>query len=73
MLAWAKATGFTGGSGQTCLVTEDDGKLAMVLFGRGNGSDFGDAMAHAKLARSLPVGKYRLQGDRSNPVQDQLA
>ena len=75
-LAWAKSTGFSGSKGQTCLVPGDNGKLAKVLFGIGSGNDFGDPMLHAKLARTLPAGKYRLaEGDHreANPLIDQLA
>ncbi|MEP0942887.1 MAG: leucyl aminopeptidase family protein [Rhizobiaceae bacterium] len=72
-IAWAKTTGFSGKSGQTCLIPADDGKLAMVLFGCGEGSHFNEQWAHAKLARSLPSGKYQFAGDRENPANDQLA
>ena len=75
-LAWAKSTGFSGGTGQTCLVPGNDGKIAKVLFGLGKGSDFGTPMLHAKLARSLPSGKYHLAddpGSETDTLIDQLA
>ena len=75
-LAWAKSSGFSGGKGQTCLVPGTDGKLAKVLFGLGKGTEFGDPIVHAKLARSLPAGKYHLADDGTgfgDPQTDQLA
>ena len=75
-MAWAKATGFSGSSGQTCLVPGSDGKLDKVLFGTGKGTGFGDPMLHAKLARTLPAGKYHLAeagGADTDPLIDQLA
>ncbi|MEL6505042.1 MAG: leucyl aminopeptidase family protein [Pseudomonadota bacterium] len=58
-LAWSKATGFAGKTGQHCLVPGDDG-IAQVLFGLGSGQGEGKDFAHAKLARSLPSGTYEL-------------
>lgn len=75
-LVWAKSTGFSAAKGQTCLIAGDDGKLAKVLFGLGKGTDFGDPMLHAKLARTLPAGKYQLAADSNlspDPLVDQLA
>ena len=60
---WAKATGFKAHSGQTCLIAKPDGSLSEVLFGLGSGKGEGKALAHAKLARTLPSGKYLINGD----------
>ena len=34
-LAWAQANGFTGKSGETCIVPDADGGIAAVLVGTG--------------------------------------
>ncbi|MEM9732180.1 MAG: leucyl aminopeptidase family protein [Pseudomonadota bacterium] len=66
-LAWAKATGFAGKTGQQCLVPGEEG-LAQVLFGLGSGKGEGKDFAHAKLARTLPSGTYGLgNGFENNP------
>ncbi len=73
VLAWAQTTGFAGESGQVCLVPGDHGKIECVLFGLGSGSGDGKAMAHAKLARTLPKAKYSFSEDRGNAGLDQIA
>lgn len=72
-LSWAKATGFAANSGQTCIVPGPDGCVSRVLFGLGSGAGERKAFTHAKLARSLPAGKYAIEGHRTDPTSDQLA
>ena len=72
-IAWASANGFKAGSGQSCTIPGKDGKIGQVLFGLGSGTGERKAFAHAKLARTLPAGKYTIQGDRADPASDQLA
>lgn len=70
---WSEAQGFAAVTGQTCLVPDEKGKLSEVLFGLGSGKGQGKAMAHAKLARTLPSGNYFLSGKRTDPELDQLS
>ncbi len=72
-LAWAKSTGFTAATGQTCIVPGSKGDIDQILFGLGSGSGASRAFAHGKLARSLPKGKFAIAGKRSDPASDQLA
>jgi len=55
--AAAKAQGFTGGAGQTVLLTRADGSVGEVLFGLGEGQD---ALAVAALSARLPAGDYEI-------------
>jgi leucyl aminopeptidase len=58
--AIAKAQGFTGGAGQLVLVPGDEGALAHVLGGIGDGKD---ALAVAALSGKLPEGAYAIAAD----------
>ncbi len=58
--AIAKGQGFTGGAGQMVLVPGEDGQVAHVLFGLGNGED---ALAVAGLSAKLPEGTYQVAQD----------
>lgn len=60
--AWAKANGFSGKSGQHCLIPSKNGAISCVLFGLGSGEGDGKSMSHAKLARLLPKGDYAIEG-----------
>jgi len=55
--AWVKSCEFSGASGTQCLMSSAKGKLAMVAVGAGAGSIWD----WATVAKSLPVGRYRLQ------------
>lgn len=56
--AIAKGQGFTGGDGQLLMVPGEDGAVAHVLFGLGDGKD---ALAVAGLSARLPEGTYRIE------------
>ena len=70
---WAKVNGFSGSSGQHCIIPNDKGGIACVLFGLGSGVGTGKSMAHGKLARLLPKGNYKLEGDATSPELAELA
>jgi leucyl aminopeptidase len=61
---WARATGFDGAGGKLCMVPDKDGAISCALYGLGNGPK---AMDTGKLARLLPPGNYRLEGDVGEP------
>lgn len=70
-LAWARVQGFKGTAKKTVLLPAEDGGLAGVLFGLGNG-DAGEPSGPSELlvgslASSLPDGTYRLAGNVSKP------
>ncbi|MFD0917035.1 leucyl aminopeptidase family protein [Pseudahrensia aquimaris] len=58
-IAWAKANGFTAKSGQHCVVPDEKGAIACVLFGTGEEGEPQNGLAHGALARALPQGTYR--------------
>ena len=60
---WAKADGFSGKLGQTCRLPAEDGTVAGVLFGLGDGDARSRDRFHlARAANSLPKGDYQLTG-----------
>jgi leucyl aminopeptidase len=59
---WLTAIGFSGEQGKLALVPADDGRLARVVVGLGEGSEPGVGMwALAGLPDALPEGAYRLE------------
>ncbi len=59
---WVKAHGFEPGSGRHLVVPDAEGGIARVLAGpRGNGP--ADPFDIGSLARALPAGLYRLEGE----------
>lgn len=62
--AIARAQEFTGASGQTVLVADEEGKLASVMFGLGAGKD---ALAVAALSGKVPQGDYEIAEDSGQP------
>ena len=68
--AWAKASGFAGKPGQLCLIPGNKQDIARVLFGIGK--DDGP-MALAKLARTLPKGRYAVQDAPGTQSEVELA
>lgn len=70
---WAKANGFSGETGQVCLIADENGQLNEVLFGLGGGSGERKSLIHGKLARTLPEGKYTLCGSVLDTALAQLA
>ncbi|HEV7368057.1 leucyl aminopeptidase family protein [Arenibaculum sp.] len=55
--AWAEQAGFKAEAGGICLVPDDEGRLARVLAGLGDGED---PWAAGSLPGALPPGCYRL-------------
>ena len=64
--AIAKGQGFTGGAGQMVLVPGEDGQVAHVLFGLGNGED-----SKASVARAIILHRRRAsRGRHEGPARD---
>jgi len=67
---WVDALGFKGAAKQVTLVPGEDGRIAAVLFGLGNGSSGEPSgpseLLLGQLAQTLPAGSYRL----ATPVGD---
>ncbi|MEM1317457.1 MAG: leucyl aminopeptidase family protein [Pseudomonadota bacterium] len=63
-LAWAKANGFTGKAGETCMIADAEGGIAAVLVGTGkDDTPLPMAFRLAGLGRKLPEGTYALPQD----------
>jgi leucyl aminopeptidase len=62
----AKAQGFTAEAGRFLILTGKEGALSRVVFGLGADPSAEDPFLPGKLARSLPVGTYRLEGEVPN-------
>jgi leucyl aminopeptidase len=61
---FAKAQDFAAKSGSLALLSDPSGALGRVLFGLGEtGSPARTPLLPGALARSLPAGNYRLEGD----------
>lgn len=61
--AWVRNVGFSAGLGATCLVPNNDGRLACALAGYGTASARARGRFHlAATANALPEGVYRLRG-----------
>ena len=59
---WLTAIGFSAEPGKLALVPADDGRLARIVVGLGDGSDPGAGIwALAGLPDALPEGSYRLE------------
>ena len=59
---WARAQGFVGNAGQTCLLPGPDGSIAGALYGLGALPDRPARERHAlaRAAETLPAGNWRL-------------
>jgi leucyl aminopeptidase len=69
MSAWCKSNDFTAAAGKFLTLPGDDGKLAGVLLGLGDGGEkTRDYWSFGSLANALPAGLYRVEGDLS-PIQ----
>jgi leucyl aminopeptidase len=60
---WLKAAGFAGAAGKHVLVPDGSGKLEKVFYGLTDGTQQADPFDFAKLARLLPEGDYRIEGE----------
>lgn len=59
--SWAESCGFTGKTGQLCLLPGQDGKVRGALFGLGDPSRSGrDRFTLARAATALPMGDWHL-------------
>jgi leucyl aminopeptidase len=65
--ASAKAQGFSGRAGRHVVLTAPGGAISRILFGLGEKPGDDDPFASGRLARLLPPGVYRLEGDVKNP------
>ncbi|MEM6574705.1 MAG: leucyl aminopeptidase family protein [Pseudomonadota bacterium] len=68
--SWANAAGFTGGSGQTLLLPDDDGTVSSVLCGAGGGRDL---WTLGGVSQKLGGGRYELDEDWDEPSTRQMA
>ncbi len=66
---WVNAQGFKARPGSLCLLPDDEGGLAGVLFGFDPSAN---PMQTGKLARALPRGNWHLEGARDNEALTQL-
>src|SRR6516162_7072698 len=69
---WLTAIGFSAEPGKLALVPADNGRLARVVVGVGEGSDAGAGIwALAGLPGALPEGSYRLETapDAADPTR----
>jgi leucyl aminopeptidase len=62
----AEAQGFSADAGRFLILTGKEGALSRVVFGMGANPSAEDPFLPGKLARSLPVGTYRLEGEVPN-------
>ncbi|MBT7756562.1 MAG: leucyl aminopeptidase family protein [Rhodospirillaceae bacterium] len=64
MTAWCESSGFAASAGEFILLPSESGGLAGVLLGLGDAAaQPGDYWAFGTLAKSLPAGHYRIEGD----------
>ncbi|MEO1687757.1 MAG: leucyl aminopeptidase family protein [Pseudomonadota bacterium] len=61
--AWARATGFKAGLGQTAMLPGEDGGIAAALFGWGDAAARARSRFHlGRFAETAPAGTWRLEG-----------
>src|SRR5689334_25233851 len=60
---WLKAAGFAAAAGKHVLVPDGSGQLEKVFYGLTDGTQQADPFDFAKLARLLPEGDYRIEGE----------
>ena len=71
--AWATSNGFTGKSGEVCLLPTQEGTLKTVLFGAPKQGSERSELAYGVLAAKLPSGTYRFQKPHRNEALVALA
>lgn len=72
--AWVAATGFKAKLGQTCLLPDEAGGVARVLFGWGDAAALKKRrFALASFAASAPEGVYRLESELPKVVAEEQA
>ena len=71
--AWCESNGFTAQAGKHLILPGENGGIAGVLLGLGTGGDqVADYWCFGTLAKALPAGSYRIEGDLT-PAQAQMA
>ena len=70
---WAEMSNFKGKPGQSCLVPDEEGGLALVLFGAPAATTERAGLAFGKLASLLPSGSYRFRDTLPNELIPALA
>lgn len=65
---WAKANHFKGEKGDSLKLSDHDGEIKAIAVGLGDKAEISDPWAYAALAKNLPEGHYRIEGDH-NPAQ----
>ncbi|MFO1184591.1 MAG: leucyl aminopeptidase family protein [Bauldia sp.] len=63
--AFARAVDFQAKSGTVALLPDREGRIALVLFGLGNGE--GNGLIYGRLATAVPKGTYRLTARPARP------
>ena len=71
--AWVTSNGFTGKSGEVCLLPNQEGALKTVLFGAPKQGSERSELAYGVLAAKLPSGTYRFQNPHRNEALVALA
>ena len=64
--AWISSTGFKSQIGDTCLISDSNGKLAKVLVGVSKEADLWDC---GNLSKALPEGVYKFEHPRASDVE----
>jgi len=66
LAAWCQSSGFAAAAGEFILLPAETGGLAGVLLGLGETNEQpGDYWAFGTLAKALPPGRYRIEGELS--------
>jgi leucyl aminopeptidase len=61
--AAARAQGFAAQPGRILILTSKEGEISRILYGLGPNQGEADPFLAGRLARTLPKGLYRLEGD----------
>ncbi|MBT3915919.1 MAG: leucyl aminopeptidase family protein [Rhodospirillaceae bacterium] len=64
--AWLSSTGFKAGPGETCLLSDNNGKLNQVLVGVSKAADLWDC---GNLSKSLPAGNYCFDQSKAADIE----
>lgn len=68
---WLKQSDFTAKEGEFCLIPNENGEIAQVVFGMTKDTEYRWALS--TLAEKLPFGHYHLQSDWTKDQQQQAA
>ena len=71
---WAEAQGFTGASGQLCVLPGADGRPEAAMFGTGTPQSRARSRFHvARAAQTLPKGDWHLEGTLTQAEAEEAA